>query len=60
LRFSFPRYINGWHNLATAILLITEIVAATLAGRNTNALASECTESGRRMLERAQFAGLEF
>jgi hypothetical protein len=40
--------------------LITEIVAATLAGRNTNALASECTESGRRMLERAQFAGLEF
>jgi hypothetical protein len=47
-------------DLATATLLITEIVAATLAGRNTNALASECTESGRRMLERAQFAGLEF
>jgi hypothetical protein len=47
-------------DLATATLLITEIDTATLAGRNTTALVSECTEITSRMLDRAQSAGLEF
>jgi hypothetical protein len=47
-------------DLATASLLITEIDAATLAGRNTNALVSECTEISSRILNRAQSAQLEF
>ena len=43
-------------DLATADLLITEIDAATFAGRNTNALISEFEEIGSRMLHRAQSA----
>ena len=47
-------------DFATTVLLITEIDAATLAGRNTNALVSECTEISSRMLDRAQSAELGF
>jgi hypothetical protein len=47
-------------DLATAALLITEIDAATLAGRNTNALVSESTEISSRMLDRAQSAEFGF
>ena len=47
-------------DLATAVLLIAEIDAATLAGRNTNALVSECTEISGRMLDRARSAELGF
>ena len=47
-------------DLATAALLITEIDAATLAGRNTNALVSECTEISSRILDRAQSAQSDF
>jgi hypothetical protein len=43
-------------DLAMVILLGTEIDAATLAGRNTNALVSEFTEISARMLYRAQSA----
>lgn len=43
-------------DLATAILLTTEIDAATLAGRSTNALISEFGEISNRMLERSQSA----
>jgi hypothetical protein len=43
-------------DVATADLLITEIDAATLAGRNTNALVSEFEEISSRMLHRAQSA----
>jgi hypothetical protein len=43
-------------DLATTALLITEIDAATFAGRNTNALISEFEEIGTRMLHRAQSA----
>ena len=43
-------------DLATAILLSTEIDAATLAGRNSNALVTEFTEVSSRMLERSQSA----
>jgi hypothetical protein len=43
-------------DVATAIMLATEIDAATLAGRSTNALVSEFSEISRRMLERAQSA----
>jgi hypothetical protein len=45
-------------DLATAILLSTEIDAATLAGRNTKALAFEFAEISGRMLDRAQSAEL--
>jgi hypothetical protein len=45
-------------DLATAILLSTEIDAATVAGRNTNALVSEFSEISSRMLERSQSAEL--
>jgi hypothetical protein len=45
-------------DLATAILLSTEIDAATLAGRSTNALVSEFSEISGRMLERSQSAEL--
>jgi hypothetical protein len=41
-------------DLATTILLTTEIDAATLAGRNTRALASEFAEISSRVLSRAQ------
>jgi hypothetical protein len=41
-------------DLATTILLTTEIDAATLAGRNTGALASEFAEISSRVLSRAQ------
>jgi len=44
--------------VATAILLITEIDAATLAGRSRNALVSEFSEISSRMLERSQSAEL--
>jgi hypothetical protein len=47
-------------DLATAVLLITEIDAATPAGRNTNALVSESTEISGRMLDRAQSEELGF
>jgi hypothetical protein len=46
--------------VATAILLTTEIDAATLSGRNTNELVSEFAQISSRMLERAQSAGLGF
>jgi hypothetical protein len=45
-------------DLAAAILLSTEIEAATLAGRSTTALVSEFSEISSRMLSRAQFAEL--
>jgi len=47
-------------DLATAILLSSEIDAATLAGRNTNALVSEFAEISGRMLDRAQSAEFGF
>ena len=43
-------------DLATAILLTTEIDAATLKGGNTEALVSEFAQISSRMLERAQSA----
>jgi len=43
-------------DVATAILLTTEIDAATLSGGNTDVLASEFAEISSRMLERAQSA----
>jgi hypothetical protein len=43
-------------DLATVILLGTEIDAATVAGRNTDALVIEFTEISTRMLGRAQSA----
>jgi hypothetical protein len=43
-------------DVATAILLATEIDAATLAGRSTEAMACEFVEITRRMLDRAQSA----
>lgn len=43
-------------DLATTILLTTEIDAATLAGRNTSALVSEFREISSRVLGRAQSA----
>ena len=45
-------------HVASAILLTTEIDAATLAGRSTNALVSEFSEISSRMLERSQSAEL--
>src|SRR5258708_37260946 len=45
-------------DLATAILLSTEIDAATLAGRSANALVSEFSQISSRMLERSQSAEL--
>jgi hypothetical protein len=42
--------------VAAAILLTTEIDAATMAGRSTNALVSEFAEISSRMLERSQSA----
>jgi hypothetical protein len=45
-------------DLATAILLRTEIDAATLAGRSTRALVSELSDISSRMLERSQSAEL--
>jgi len=47
-------------DVATTALLITEIDAATLAGRDTNELVSECTDISSRMLDRAQSAELGF
>jgi hypothetical protein len=47
-------------DLATAILLSTEIDAATLAGRNTTALVFEFAEISSWMLDRAQSAELGF
>jgi hypothetical protein len=41
-------------DLATTILLTTEIDAATLAGRNTRALVYEFAEISSRVLSRAQ------
>lgn len=43
-------------DLATVVLLGTEIDAATVAGRNTDALVSEFNEISSRMLGRAQSA----
>ena len=45
-------------DLATAILLTTEIDAATLSGRNANDLVCEFSQISSRMLERAQSAEL--
>jgi hypothetical protein len=45
-------------DLATAMLLTTEIDAATLAGKSTNALVSEFSEISSRLLERSQSAEL--
>jgi len=47
-------------DVATTSVLITEIDAATLAGRNANALIAECTEITSRILTRAQSAELGF
>ena len=46
-------------DVATAILLTTEIDAATLAGRSTGELITEFTCIHIRMLSRAQSANLE-
>jgi hypothetical protein len=43
-------------DLATVIVLGTEIDAATVAGQNTHALESEFNEISTRMLDRAQSA----
>jgi hypothetical protein len=43
-------------DLATVIVLGTEIDAATVAGQNTHALVSEFNEISTRMLDRAQSA----
>ena len=43
-------------DLATTDLLITEIDAATFAGRNANALVSQFEEISSRILHRAQSA----
>jgi hypothetical protein len=43
-------------DVATAILLTTEIDAATMAGRETEALVAELAELSHRLLERAQSA----
>ena len=43
-------------DLATTILLTTEIDVATLAGQNTRALVSEFAEISSRVLSRAQSA----
>jgi hypothetical protein len=43
-------------DLATVLLLGTEIDAATVAGRNTDALVTEFEEISSRMLGRAQSA----
>jgi hypothetical protein len=43
-------------DLATVILLGTEIDAATMAGRNSDALVSEFDQISTRMLGRAQSA----
>jgi hypothetical protein len=47
-------------DVATASLLITEIDAATLAGRDANKLVAECSEISSRILERAQSPELGF
>ena len=47
-------------DVATIVLLTTEIDAATIAGRSTNALASEFEQISSRMLERAHSAELDF
>lgn len=47
-------------DVATAILLTTEIDAATLSGGNTDELVSEFAQISGRMLERAQSAELGF
>jgi hypothetical protein len=52
--------LNAAEMLATAILLTTEIDAATLSGRNTNELVSGFAQISSRMLERAQSAELGF
>jgi hypothetical protein len=43
-------------DVATAILLTTEIDAATVTGGNTNGLVSEFAQISSRMLKRAQSA----
>jgi hypothetical protein len=43
-------------DVATAIVLTTEIDAATLAGRETEELVAEFAELSHRMLERSQSA----
>lgn len=43
-------------DVATSILLTTEIDAATLAGRETQALVAEFADISTRMLERSQSA----
>lgn len=43
-------------DLATTLLLTTEIDAATLAGQNANPLISELAEISNRVLSRAQSA----
>lgn len=43
-------------DVATSILLTTEIDAATMAGRETETLAAEFEQLSHRLLERAQSA----
>jgi hypothetical protein len=43
-------------DVATSILLTTEIDAATVAGRETQALVAELAQLSHRLLERAQSA----
>jgi len=43
-------------DLATSILLVTEIDTATLAGQETEALQAEFAELSERLLQRAQSA----
>ena len=47
-------------DVAVTSVLITEIDAATLAGRDAEALVAECTEISSRILGRAQSAELGF
>ena len=42
-------------DVATSLLLATEIDAATRSGEDTAALVAEFLQLGRRLLERAQF-----
>jgi hypothetical protein len=43
-------------DVATAILLATEIGAATMAGQSADAIVSELAEVSRRILDRSQSA----
>jgi hypothetical protein len=61
VRGTVKRFCFGCRaDVAIASLLITEIDALTLAGRNADALVAECTEISSPVLDRAQSAELGF